>query len=319
MSEHCVVATGLAFPEGPVALTDGSVLVVEMHRKTLTRVSPSGVAHVMAQLSGGPNGAALGPDGRCYICNNGGFDFKQVGHTLVPLAHSTEHPGGWVEAVDLTTGINEVLYRECDGVALRAPNDLVFDASGGFWFTDFGRSAGRQRDSGAVFYARPDGSHIRQVVFPLDGPNGIGLSPDGRTLYVSESWTGRIWAYDVVAPGQLARFAGPMPWERGRLLIGLGGYSMLDSMAIDCAGNVCVGDIPSGGITVVSPEGEVIARHPMPDAFTTNICFGGPDLKTAYVTLSSTGQLVSVAWPRSGLALHHLNLRPEPVKRSDRR
>ena len=302
--EYRVVAEGLQFPEGPVALPDGSVLVVEMHRRSLTRVAPDGTLHVVAQLQGGPNGAALGPDGHCYICNNGGFEFVRMGDALVPGLAPRDYAGGWIEAVDLATGQSKVLYRECKSIPLRGPNDLVFDSHGGMWFTDFGKAGHRQRDQGAVFYARADGSFIQQVVFPMEGPNGIGLSPDGRTLYVSESWSGRIWAYDVVAPGEIARFSGPMPWERGRMLFSFSRYSMPDSMAIERDGNICLGDIPHGGISVISPDGKLLESHPMPDAFTTNICFGGPDLQTAFITLSSTGRLVSARWPRPGLALN---------------
>ena len=302
--EYRVVAEGLQFPEGPVALPDGSVLVVEMHRRSLTRVAPDGTLHVVAQLQGGPNGAALGPDGHCYICNNGGFEFVRMGDALVPGLAPRDYAGGWIEAVDLATGQSKVLYRECKSIPLRGPNDLVFDSHGGMWFTDFGKAGHRQRDQGAVFYARADGSFIQQVVFPMEGPNGIGLSPDGRTLYVSESWSGRIWAYDVVAPGEIGRFSGPMPWERGRMLFSFSRYSMPDSMAIERDGNICLGDIPHGGISVISPNGKLLESHPMPDAFTTNICFGGPDLQTAFITLSSTGRLVSARWPRPGLALN---------------
>ena len=302
--EYRVVAEGLQFPEGPVALPDGSVLVVEMHRRSLTRVAPDGTLHVVAQLQGGPNGAALGPDGHCYICNNGGFEFVRMGDALVPGLAPRDYAGGWIEAVDLATGQSKVLYRECKGIPLCGPNDLVFDSHGGMWFTDFGKAGHRKRDQGAVFYARADGSFIQQVVFPMEGPNGIGLSPDGRTLYVSESWSGRIWAYDVVAPGEIARFSGPMPWERGRMLFSFSRYSMPDSMAIERDGNICLGDIPHGGISVISPNGKLLESHPMPDAFTTNICFGGPDLQTAFITLSSTGRLVSARWPRPGLALN---------------
>ena len=302
--EYRVVAEGLQFPEGPVALPDGSVLVVEMHRRSLTRVAPDGTLHVVAQLQGGPNGAALGPDGHCYICNNGGFEFVRMGDAVVPGLVPPHYAGGWIEAVDLATGQSKVLYRECKGIPLCGPNDLVFDSHGGMWFTDFGKAGHRKRDQGAVFYARADGSFIRQVVFPMEGPNGIGLSPDGRTLYVSESWSGRIWAYDVVAPGEIGRFSGPMPWERGRMLFSFSRYSMPDSMAIERDGNICLGDIPHGGISVIAPDGKLLESHPMPDAFTTNICFGGPDLQTAFITLSSTGRLVSARWPRPGLALN---------------
>jgi len=300
----------LRFPEGPVALDDGSVLVVEIEGKTLARVLPNGEKQIVAQLSGGPNGAAIGPDGRCYICNNGGFSFHRVGERTLPGLAPPDYAGGWIEAVDLKTGASEVLYRNCGDIPLRGPNDLVFDGEGGMWFTDTGKVFARQRDRGAVFYARPDGSFIKQVIFPLDGPNGIGLSPDDKTLYVAESWSGRVWSYQIAGPGQIAKVAGPVPWERGCLLVGMGGYAILDSLAVDSEGNVCVADIPYGGISVISPDGKVIEQHHMPDIFVTNICFGGPDLRTAYVTLSSAGQLLSMQWPRPGLPLHWLNRRP---------
>ena len=302
-----IITSGLRFPEGPVALNDGSVLLVEMRGKTLLRVRPDGEKKVIAHLDGGPNGAAIGPDGRCYICNNGGFEFSKVGSTMLPGVASADYQGGWIEAVDLLTGHCEVIYRQCGDFQLRGPNDLVFDQHGGFWFTDSGKITARQRDRGAVFYARIDGSLIKQVIFPLDGPNGIGLSPDDGTLYVSESWSGRVWAYEVTGPGQIRKFDGPMPWERGRLLTGMSGYSLLDSMAIDVEGNVCVADIPFGGISVIAPDGTLIERHPLPDTFATNICFGGPGLQTAFITLSSSGHLVSMPWPRAGLPLHWLN------------
>jgi gluconolactonase len=310
MPEVKVVATGLLFPEGPVALEDGSVLVVEIQGKTLTKILPTGEKIVIARLEGGPNGAAIGPDGRCYVCNSGGFTFHEEAGITMPGPISADYVGGWIEAVDLITGNAEILYRSCGDIQLRSPNDLVFDQHGGFWFTDSGKVVGRQRDRGAVFYAHIDGSFIRQVIYPLEGPNGVGLSSDDSTLYVSEIWTGRVWSYEVIGPGEIKKTVGRLPWERGNLLIGLGGFSVLDSLALDVDGNVCVADIPYGGITVISPAGLVIERHKMPDSFTSNICFGGDDLRTAYMTLSSPGQLVSMQWPRQGLPLHWLNKKP---------
>jgi len=307
MSELTIVTTGLRFPEGPIAMPDGSVVLVEIAGGRLTRVRPDGSKSVVAETGGGPNGAAIGPDGRCYVCNNGGFRWHEKDGRILPGLVADDYDGGWIEAVDLETGAVEVLYRECDGVRLNGPNDIVFDAHGGFWFTDHGKVYRRSRDRGVVYYAKADGSSIKQAVFPMDGPNGIGLSPDDDWLYVAESPTGRVWAFRLSGPGEIEPIRGPVPWEKGKLLVGLGGYALLDSLAVDSAGNVCVADIPHGGITVVSPGGEVVTQVPTPDAFTTNICFGGPDLRTAYITLSSTGQLAAMEWPRPGLPLHCLN------------
>jgi gluconolactonase len=307
MLEWRQVTGGLAFPEGPVALADGTVLVVEMQRGTLTSVAPDGSQRVVAELGGGPNGAAIGPDGRCYVCNNGGLLFRHSGGVTVPDLVPDDYAGGWIEAVDLHTGRSEVLYRECAGVPLFAPNDLVFDRHGGFYFTDSGKVRKHARDRGAVFYASCDGRSLKRIAFPVEGANGIGLSPDDHTLYVAESTTGRLWAYEITAPGEIKRVHGSVPWLRGRMLFATPHFSVLDSLALDSVGNICVADIPNGGITVISPQGLMIEQHATTDPFTTNICFGGPDLTVAYVTLSSTGRLVSTKWPRPGLPLHWLN------------
>jgi gluconolactonase len=89
----------------------------------------------------------------------------------------------------------------------------------------------------------------------------------------------------------------------GSLLAGLPGYQLFDSLAVDGAGNVCVATLVNGGITVIAPNGDVVEHVPTGDPLTTNICFGGPDLRTAFITLSGTGRLVATEWPRPGLRL----------------
>jgi gluconolactonase len=309
MPEIREITSGLQFPEGPVAMSDGSVLVVEIKRGTLTRVNPDGTKKVMAETGGGPNGAAMGPDGKVYICNNGGFEWHEVDGKLIPGLAPKDYTGGSIQRVDLATGRVETLYTECDGRPLRGPNDLVFDSAGGFYFTDPGKIRERDRDRTGVFYARADGSLIKEVIFPLDLPNGVGLSPDGKRLYVAETFTGRVWYWDIRGPGELiyAQSAGGplLALGGGTLLTGLPGFQLLDSLAVDSAGNVCVATLINGGITVISPDGSSIEHVPMPDPLTTNICFGGQDLRTAYVTLSTNGQLVATGWPRPGLRLNY--------------
>ena len=307
MPELREIATGLQFPEGPIAMPDGSVVLVEIARRCLTRVLPDGRREIVATPGGGPNGAALGPDGKVYVCNNGGFEFLESEHGLRPVVQAWDYSGGRIERIDLATGAVEVLYRGTPEVQLRGPNDIVFDAHGGFYFTDLGKRREREMDLGAVFYAKADGSLIREVAFPLVTPNGIGLSPDGNTLYVAETEAARLWAFDIVEPGILARHPWPSP-HGGRLLAQPGGtYQRFDSLAVEANGNICVATLAHGGITVISPDGASIEHIPMPDMHTTNICFGGPDLRTAYVTLSGFGRLVACDWPRPGLALNYLN------------
>lgn len=301
-----IVATGLKFPEGPIAMPDGSVLVVEIARGTLSRVTPDGRIEVVAEPGGGPNGAAIGPDGKCYLCNNGGFEWTERRGRIYPENQAEDYRTGRIERVDLDTGAVEVLYEAARDVALRGPNDIVFDASGGFWFTDHGKTRARERDRTGVFYAKADGSFIEEVVFPMEAPNGVGLSPDEDELYVAETPTGRLWAFPLAAPGKLAGERADRP-DGGRLVPGRDGYFLFDSLAVDAEGGVCVATIIDGGITVLSPTGGTPDFVPMPDRVTTNICFGGEGLQTAYITLSSTGQLVSVPWKTPGLPLNFLN------------
>lgn len=296
------IASGLQFPEGPIALPDGSVLLVEIRRGTLSRVLPGGRVEVVAQLGGGPNGAAIGPDGRCYVCNNGGFEWTEHDGVWVPGHQPADYAGGRIEAVDLETGAVEVLYTHCDGVPLKGPNDLVFDRHGGFYFTDLGKSRQREMDHGGVYYATADGSMIRELLFPLATPNGIGLSPAGDRLYVAQTSSCRLLGYDIVAPGEIRKVM-----DGEAMLAGFANFQMFDSLAVDAAGNVCVATLINGGITIVPPHGGASRHVATPDPMTTNICFGGKDLRTAYITCSMTGKLLACEWETPGLALHFLD------------
>ena len=301
-----IVATGLRFPEGPIAMPDGSVLVVEIARGTLSRVTPDGRIEVVAEPGGGPNGAAIGPDGKCYVCNNGGFEWTERRGRIYPEDQAADYRTGRIERIDLDTGDVEVLYEAAGDVPLRGPNDIVFDAAGGFWFTDHGKTRARERDRTGVFYAKADGSHIEEAIFPMEAPNGVGLSPDEDELYVAETPTGRLWAFPLAGPGRLAGERADRP-DGGRLVDGRKGYFLFDSLAVDAEGKVCVATIIDGGVTVLSPRGDAPGFVPMPDRVTTNVCFGGRNLETAYITLSSTGQLVSMPWKTPGLPLNFLN------------
>jgi gluconolactonase len=302
MTEPRILATGLRFPEGPVTMANGSVALVEIARRTVSRVGADGTVTVIATPGGGPNGLAVGPDGAFYCCNNGGFAWIDDGKLLRAGLQPEDYSGGRIERIDPETGAVSVLYDACDGRKLRGPNDLVFDAHGGFYFTDLGKNRARERDHGGVYYAQADGSRIVEIAYPVLTPNGIGLSPNGRTLYVAETETSRLWAFDILEPGKIAKQPFPSP-HGGRLVIGLPGYQRFDSLAVTAAGNICIATLVVGAITAVSPDGRVVHQVRLPDPMTTNICFGGPKFRTAYVTLSGTGQLAVLDWPEPGLPL----------------
>jgi len=304
MTDWTLMASGLGFPEGPIACADGSVLVVEIETGSITRVMPEGEVERVVQSLGGPNGMAVGPDGMLYLCNNGGCLWREWNGMRLPHGTPDDYGGGSIQRVDLASGRIETLYTHAGDVPLKGPNDIVFDEQGGFWFTDNGKGTARQKSVTGVFYATADGRSCREVIFPLDGPNGVGISPDRRTLYVSETPPARLWAYDIVGPGELALSPG-LRGMSGRLVYCTPGVAAYDSLAVEKGGNICVATIGHAGITVVTPGGELVEHVPTDDPFTTNIAFGGPDMRTAYVTLGGTGRLVSRHWPRAGLRLAH--------------
>jgi gluconolactonase len=300
-----LVAEHLQFPEGPIAMADGSIVLVEIQRKTLTRVTPDGKTQVIAELGGGPNGAAVGPDGAVYIANNGGsFTYHEVNGLNIPGATPAGHKGGSIQRVDLKSGAVTTLYTECEGRRFEGPNDLVFDKEGGMWFTDHGSSTPTGRNYGGLYYALPDGSRVVRHREGLISPNGVGLSPDEKTVYVADTHLGRLWAFDVAEPGKLAPAP---PLQPGRVVCNLQGYQLLDSLAVEAGGKVCVATIINGGITAFDPSPEAagaVEHFPFPDILCTNIVFGGADMRDAWVTGSGAGKLYKCRWPRPGLKLN---------------
>lgn len=292
-----VVAEGLGFCEGPLVLPDGDVVVVDVRGGRLVRIGADGATTDLATPGGGPNGAAMGPDGALYVVNNGGFPWSDFGDVTVPVdAEGNNRPpgftGGWVDRITLDGTVTR-LFDGYEGTTFVGPNDIVFDAHGGFWFTDFGKFDLRTRDRGALYWARPDGSELRQVARGLEGPNGVGLSPDGSTVYAAETHTGRLLAWDVTGPGEVA---GPH-----RVVVATADH--FDSLAVEADGTVVVAAIRHG-LCVVRPDGR-IERVEVPDFMTTNVCFGGDDLRTAYITMSASGRLGRTTWPRPGLRLQY--------------
>ena len=309
MIEYRTITDGLRFPEGPIAMPDGSIILVEIEAGRLTRVLPDGAKEVVAEPGGGPNGAAMGPDGACYVCNNGGFNwaYDEEPGSIRPVGQADDYVTGRIERIDIETGKVETLYDNCNGNRLSGPNDIVFDRKGNMWFTDLGKARARDLDRGAIYWAKPDGSAIKEVIQPFTTPNGIGLSPDEKTLYVAETEGGRLFAYDIVSNGEVELLPYPKSLNGGRYITSDTGMRRFDSLAVEDCGNVCVATLFTGGITVASPDGGTAEFVETGDGYTTNICFGGENLQKAYITLSWQGLLVECDWPRPGLALNFLN------------
>lgn len=335
-----VLASGLGYPEGPVHCKDGSILFVELKSQCISRL-PSGGGKVekVVDIAGSPNGLAAGPDGDLYVCNSGGFQWIPIPPPPADpvLWISGEQPvgkdylGGKLQRFSPKTGKVTDLYTECSDHSdwpamaawakqspfqLRGPDDLVVDARGGIWFTDFGKQRATDKDITGIYYAAADGSKITQMAYPINSSNGIALSPKGDRLYVALTYERRIIYFDLADFGEIAYNKTNVTDGSYLLTAELPGQSMPDSMAVDAAGNVYVATMlpeganpaTDGGISVISPEGDVDfveitlpggAFAPMP----SNICFGGDDLKTAYVTCGASGHLISMPAAIPGLPL----------------
>jgi len=292
-----IIATGLEFPEGPVCDRDGTLYVVEIRAGCMQKVAPDGTLSVFARPGGGPNGAAHGPDGALYVTNNGGFSW----HNGLPVGPAPDYETGRIERI-CQDGSVQRLYTSCDGIQLSAPNDLVFDAEGNFYFTDplhrdptlrepLGVPTKRQ---GNIYYATPDGKRIHRVATNLQHPNGIGLTPDGKTLLVAETFAASLCAFPIRAPGELdeRRPFGTLPT----------GYYP-DGFCLDEEGYVLACGVLGGGIIVFAPNGTQVEMIPCADRVVTNIAFGGPTHSTLYATESGLGRIVARQWKRRGLVL----------------
>ena len=306
------LASGLRFPEGSSADRDGSVLVPEIEGAAVVRVHPDGRRDTVADVGGGANGCAFGPDGSLYVCNDGGFLFTEVDGVRIPVGAPPENVGGSVQRVDPLSGAVETVFTESGGERLGGLNDIVFDTGGHCYVVD--------TTGGKIHYADPVAGTIRVAASGLIMPNGAGLTPDGARLHVSETMTGRIRTWAVAGPGELVEQpdlhqhgGAELPrwdgWDRLAVDDAVRPYLegvFWDGLAVDGAGNVCVADLPNSGICVIDPQGQVVGRFvtPVRDPYVTNLCFGGAAGNTAYVSSAGRGLLYEVPWPWPGLRLN---------------
>ncbi len=334
-----VLCGGLGYPEGPVAMPDGTLLITDIKNQSVTRIGVDGSVEAATPVPGGPNGGAIGPDGKLYICNSGGFDWSNEivmpdNQQLISFAihQAPDYRGGSVQRLDLDTGSLETVYTQFAATTamtglgprpaqessippqpLRGPDDLVFDHAGGFWFADFGKSRARERDVTGLYYGRPDGSYLCEKVFPLDAPNGIALSPAGDRVYCSLTFERTLlyWELDPSEPGTIVPNPATMD---GAYVLNHDMPGLLDSIKVDAEGNVYaltmlprVNPFFNGGVTVVSPDGEIVEyfeidvpkKHvPMP----SNICWGGVDGRTAFITCGASDMILTVRTAVPGLA-----------------
>lgn len=286
-------AAMVCFLEGPAVDRDGTVYFSDIAGNRILKMTPDGTVAVFRADSGRTNGNAFDAQGRLISCegNEQGVGRRRIIRT------------------DLKTGEVTVLTDRYEGKRYNSPNDVCVDGRGRIWFTD--PYYGPHRDQmemkeEAVYRIDPDGTVTRVLSQPqIQRPNGIAVSPDEGTLYVIDSHPQvgghrKIWAFAIAEDGQLSK---------QRLVYDFGTGRGGDGMRLDQKGNLWVAagihtprgpgesrDVPAG-IYVISPQGKLLGRIPIVEDLLTNLAFGGPDLRTLYVTAGKTLYRIPVAEP----------------------
>ncbi|WP_046314982.1 SMP-30/gluconolactonase/LRE family protein [Mycobacterium sp. UM_Kg1] len=313
MPEYRLLADGLDFPEGPVAASDGSVVVSEMAAGRITKVLADGTRRLVADVGGGPNGIGRLPDGALVVCQNGGSRFG-IGWWPYDLAGSVQiyRPVGppdelvtpCLQLVDASGSVRTLTAEFVDAggrtMPLVRPSDVCVDDVGGFYVTDGGTTHGRSRTLTGLLYGTVDGA-LHEVVYPLEMPNGVAISPDGSRVYVAETRTRRVWEFELSGPGRIRGGRGLATVASGGPL-NVGGA---DGLCVAPDGTIVVATLGTGGVTAFSPSGNLLGSLPLDDPLTTNVTVD-PDGETLYVTLAGSGRLVAIDGWRSELT------RPRP-------
>jgi gluconolactonase len=287
-SNEIELSSGLLFPEGPSFGRDGTLYVAEIGRSCITAIDKTGCSKIFADLGGGPNGTAFGPDGCLYVCNNGGLAFSGGR----PAGRSPENSGGRIERIR-PDGHSEILFTACDERPLEAPNDIAFDAVGGFYFTDSHHGTRASRPLGQIYYGAPGARSIRLAANDLQLPNGIAVVPDGKAVIAVETIPRLVVKFDIVRPGVLGG---------KQVLATLPEGCLPDGIALDVEGNIICAGLGLGILISVNDRGEQVRTVKMACTDPTNLTFG-PDGKRLYVTEGVLGRVVMVDWPTAGALL----------------
>lgn len=288
-----IVAEGLKFPEGPLVMKDGSVVFVEIEKQAITRLTKDNKLEHLVDAPGGPNGLAIGPDGALWIANNGGrFTFAvRDGINYPGRAPAGFTGGGKIQRYDFKTRQLTTVYDSVGGKPLIAPDDLIFDKAGNLWFTELGVAPG----TGGIYYAAKGAKEPTLARGGMTGPNGIGLSPDGKLLHIS--MTANLYAFDVAGPGKLETRSYPADGLQGPLHENSGA----DSLKVLANGKVAVCSLSRpGGITILDRQGKEEFLG-FPDRMTCNLAFGGADMRDCWIMLSGLGKIAKVRFPYAGL------------------
>jgi len=273
------IATTVAFTEGPAVDRDGSVYFTDIINERIMKLGADGVLSTYRERSNAANGLLIDPQGRLVACEGGLFERPGVKRQGTPRLTRT----------DLKSGKIETIASGYDGKPFSAPNDVTIDSKGRLYFTDLAGAA--------VYRLETSGTVARILMAPdVQRPNGIQVSPDDKTLYLIEANQAKdgarmIRAYDLQPDGTVRNMRVHYNFYPGR---------SADGMSIDSEGNLYASagmnqlrgssetlDTKTG-VYVISPAGKLVKFIPIPEDFITNNAFGGPDMKTLYVTAGKT-------------------------------
>jgi gluconolactonase len=248
------LAGGFAFTEGPAADAEGNVYFTDQPNDRILKWDTGGKLSTFLQPSGRSNGLCFDAGGNLWAC-------------------ADEKNELWrIDAAGKVT----VVVKEYNGRLLNGPNDVWIHPNGGVYFTDpyykrdYWKRGPSEQDRQAVYYLAPDEKTLVRVAEDLRQPNGIIGSPDGRLLYVADIGANRTYAYDIQEDGTL---------KNKREFCRLGS----DGMTLDSEGNLY---LTGSGVTVFDKTGKQIEKIRVPEGWTANVCFGGKDRQTLFITAS---------------------------------
>ena len=273
------VATTVAFTEGPTAAADGSVYFTDIITQRILKLGADGVLSVYREPSNAANGLLIDAQGRLIACE--GAEFSRPGIVVTGIPRVTR--------TDLRTGVIEILADTFEGKPLVGPNDVTIDSKGRLYFTEL--------NGAAVYRIDAPGTVARILAAPdVQRPNGIQISPDDRTLYLveangAEGGARLIRRYDLQPDGTVRNMRVHYDFAPGR---------SADGMSIDSQGNLYASAgmnqlrgtaetlATKTGVYVISPQGTLLRFIPIAQDYITNNAFGGPDMRTLYVTAGKT-------------------------------
>ncbi len=252
-----LLADGFQFTEGPAPDREGNVFFTDQPNDRICKWSIDGKLTDFMKPCGRSNGLFFDQHGNLWAC----ADMDNELWMIDPQGHVT------------------IFVRRFDDKLLNGPNDLWIDPQGGIYFTDplykrpyWKRDPAMQQDGQHVYYVTPDRKSIVRVASDLVQPNGIIGTPDGKLLYVADIGDRKTYRYTVNADGSLS--------DR-KLFCSMGS----DGMTIDTEGNVY---LTGRGVTVFNPNGEKVEQIDVNKGWTANVCFGGPDRRTLFITASDS-------------------------------